>query len=356
MTPSRPGAGTLAAAAMALVAMAAVPPSAVRLLRAGEASRGVQFVFTSDAHYGLTRPAFRGRSSADAHIVNAALVSSINALPAARFPDDRGVRAGEVVGPLDFVAEGGDIANREEVVEGWTIQPAAASWRQFVTEYVDGIHTIDRSGHATPVFMVPGNHDVSNAVGFYRTMQPAVDRTALVEIFNRMMRPAVRRSTITYDVEKDRVFFARDVGSVHFVFLQVWPDSAMRARMEADLAHVSASTPVVIVTHDQPDAEAKHFRNPNGARDINARDQFENLLSDTFADGRGVDAPSVIEQRALERFVKAHPQIRAYFHGNSNRSVGQDDRARVSVERRPAASQRATLGRCSNDCALNAAR
>ena len=314
MIPGRPRAGRLAAVAMALGAMAAaasaVPPA--------PPARGAQFVFTSDAHYGLTRPSFRGARNVDAHAVNAALVARINALPAARFPNDGGVRAGELVGPIDFIAEGGDITNREEADDGRQVQPASVSWRQFVADYVNGIHVTDTSGHAAPVFIVPGNHEVSNAIGFYRAMTPPVDKTPLVEIFNRMMMPAVPRTRATYDYGADRVFFARDVGGVHFVFLTLWPDSVMRARLSADLARVNPDTPVVIVTHDQPDAEAKHFRNPNGAHDINARDRFENLLADQFADGPSVDRPSVVEQAALERFVHAHPQIRAYFHGNSN--------------------------------------
>jgi hypothetical protein len=299
---------------MALVAMAAVagPP------QRAAAREGVQFVFTSDAHYGLTRPAFRGAHRVDAHVVNAALIKAINALPAARFPHDGGVNSGELVGPLDFVAEGGDIANRQEVVDGRAVQPAAVSWQQFITDYVDGLHTTDHAGYRTPVFMVPGNHDISNAVGFYRPMMPPIDKTALLGIFNRMMMPAVPKTTSTFSLVNDRVFYTHDLGGIHFVFVSIWPDSGMRARIDADLAHLGADAPVVIVTHDQPAVEAKHFRNPNGAHDINARDQFENLLADQFADGRSVDVPTVIEQSALERFIKGHPQIRAYFHGNSN--------------------------------------
>jgi 3',5'-cyclic AMP phosphodiesterase CpdA len=278
-----------------------------------QSPREIQFVFTSDAHYGLTRPAFRGGRNVDAHVVNASLVARINALPAMRFPNDGGIRAGAVVGPIDFVAEGGDIANREEVGEGARIQPASVSWRQFVTDYVDGMHVTDGAGHKTPVLMVPGNHDVSNAVGFYKPMTPPIDKTPLVDIFNRMMMPAVSRTTSTYDYRTDRIFYTRDFGEVHFVFLNVWPDSVMRARMNADLARLTPETPVVVFTHDQPDAEAKHFRNPNGAHDINARDQFENLLADQFADGTSVDLPSRLEQAALERFLKAHASIRGYF-------------------------------------------
>ena len=316
MTVSRPRAGRLAAVAIAFGAMA----TAASLQRAPESSPGaaVQFVFTSDAHYGLTRPTFRGRTDVDAHIVNAALVARVNTLPSVRFPNDGGVRAGELVGPLDFVAEGGDIANREEVMEGRTIQTAAVSWRQFVADYVDGIHTADRAGHRTAVFMVPGNHDLSNAIGFYRPMNPRTDKTAVVEIFNRMMMPPIPKTPNTYDYGRDAVFFTRDFAGVHFVFLAMWPDSAMRARIDSDLAHVSAGAPVVLVTHDEPDVEAKHFRNPNGRHDINAVDQFENLLVDQFADGKSVDVPTRVEQVALERFLRMHPQIRAYFHGNSN--------------------------------------
>src|SRR5262249_12315274 len=88
--------------------------------------------------------------------------------------------------------------------------------------------------------------------------------------------------------------------------------------MERDLEGVGATTPVIIFTHDQPDGEAKHFKNPNRRHDINATDQFENLLSDTLADGMTTSDSTVVEQRALERFLRNHPNVTAYFHGNSN--------------------------------------
>ena len=73
--------------------------------------------------------------------MNAALVADINTL-----------------GALDFVVEGGDVANRAEAAE--RIQPAAASESQFRHDYVERIKA--------PVYVVPGNHDASNAVGFYK--------------------------------------------------------------------------------------------------------------------------------------------------------------------------------------------
>jgi hypothetical protein len=284
----------------------------------GAVAPPLQFVFTSDAHYGITRQAFRGRADAPAHLVNAALVAKINALPAATFPPDGGLHAGEPVGPIDFLTSGGDITNREEGEGAGAIQSAAVSWHQFAADYLEGLSLVDRAGRHAPLFLVPGNHEASNAVGFHAPMSPPVDRTPMIEIFNRMLRPSPPRNTTTFNYARDRVLYSRDLNGIHFVFLQVWPDSMGRAWMERDLARVSSRTPVVIFVHDQPDAEAKHFINPNGAHDINAHDKFENLLSDVFADGRTIDTPSLIEQRALEAFLQKHSNVTAYFHGNSN--------------------------------------
>jgi predicted MPP superfamily phosphohydrolase len=268
----------------------------------GPSNPRVRFVFTSDAHYGLRRSTFRTRARVSAHEVNAALVSDLNSL-------------GESVGPVDFLVEGGDVANRAEA--GEEIQPASVSWSQFKGDYIERLALRTSSGAKTPVYVVPGNHDASNAVGFYKTMKPATDKSAMVEIYNLMMAPA-RRSIATYEYATGRVLTSRDIGGVHFVFLTVWPDGVGRAWLARDLAHVSATTPVVIFAHDQPDAQSKHFTNPNGRHDINAIDRFENLLSDTLADGHTIDDGDEIEQAAWEDFVRAHPNITAYFHGNSN--------------------------------------
>ena len=96
-------------------------------------SRTIEFLFTSDAHYGLTRAAFRGGTNVDAHVVNAAMVANMNTL-------------GD---PIDFVVEAGDIANREETaggINGGPIQPAAASWSQFTADYIDGLTLTGRTG------------------------------------------------------------------------------------------------------------------------------------------------------------------------------------------------------------------
>jgi hypothetical protein len=303
----------------AVAVLAAVALVAALSARAGAAGGPfVQFVFTSDAHYGLTRAAFQNGTDVDAHVVNMAMVARINSLPRTTLPNDDGVRAGQPVGPIDFLTESGDVANRSEAGGARPIQSAARSWQQFEADYLRGLAIVDGAGGRAPVFVVPGNHDASNAVGFYKPMVPPIDKTAMVEIYNLMVRPGRPMTTATYDYERDKVLASRDVGGVHFVFVTVWPDSQARAWMERDFPRVSASTPVIIFSHDQPDVEAKHFRNPNGAHDVNDRDKFENLLSDELRDGGSIDSPTTIEQAELEAFVSRHPNVAAFFHGNSN--------------------------------------
>jgi hypothetical protein len=293
--------------------------SSVLVLRASTAPPAVlQFVFTSDSHFGLTRKVFRGRANVGAALVNEALVATINTLPSAMLPKDGGIGGGAPVGPVDFVANGGDIANREETTNAGQIQPASVSWSEFERVYVQGVHLRDHAGAAAPVYVVPGNHDVSNAIGFHRPMSPATDASSLIGIYNLMMRPAVALTPAAFSYPRDRVQTSRDIGGIHFVFLTVWPDSSERSWMDRDLASVPPSTPVMVITHDQPEAEAKHFTNPVGRHDINAADKFENLLVDGLEDGPTIDAPPVREQSAFESFLAAHLNVTAYFHGNSN--------------------------------------
>ena len=284
-------------------------------------ARSLQFLFSSDAHYGIARANFRGATDVDAHVVNAAMVLKMNGISRMKLAADGGVGGGAPVGPIDFLVEAGDIANREESAggqHGGPIQSAAASWAEFKTDYIDGITLTDAAGRRSEVFATPGNHDVSNAVGFYKPMSPEIDPSAMVAIYNMMVKPAVPKTPVTYHYNTDRVLASRDMAGVHLIFLNVWPDSRGRDWMENDLKNVPSSTPVFLFTHDQPDAQAEHFINPNGRHDINAVDKFENLLSDQLAGGTTVDDRSTTNQRELEAFLKRHPNIRAYFHGNSN--------------------------------------
>jgi len=75
-------------------------------------------------------------------------------------------------------------------------------------------------------------------------------------------------------------------------------------------------------SHDPPDSDPKHFRNPKGKHDINPTDMFENLLEDTFADtlvgAKPADAPPIAERKAWEDFLRRHPNLTAAFHGHNN--------------------------------------
>ncbi len=286
----------------------------------------IQFVYTSDAHYGITR-SFRGATGVSAQAVNQALVGQLNAISTALLPTTDGARPGQTVGAIDFAVQTGDIANRSQLVSGTTYyQSAATSWGQFKADYVDGITLKDRDGLPTPLLLVPGNHDVSNAIGYTKALSPATDATVLVEIYNRMVKPATARTTATYDYKTDKVFYSRDVRGVHFVFVNMWPDSAARTWLATDLASVSATTPVVLFTHDEPPSESKHFTSPSTtgtAYDWSLK--FENLLSDVFADAPATTATAnLVEQRSLVAFLKAHRNVVAYFHGNNNSSEFYD--------------------------------
>src|ERR1043165_1862224 len=272
-------------------------------------SAEIQFLVTSDSHYGITRSSFRGTENADSHVVNAAMVAQMNRLPDVRFPSDGGLRGALPVGAVDFVVDTGDIANREETAEGVGIQNAATSWSQFRLDYVEGLSLRNRLGELAPLFVVPGNHDASNSVGSYKAMNPAIDKTSMVQIFNHMMNPTTAKTTDTFDDVRDKVMTSRNVGGVHFIFVTLWPDSRTREWMAADLAHVTSTTPTVVFAHDPPDSDSKHFINPNGNHDINKTDKFENVLSDVFADSASSDAVPILEQQAWEDFLRKHSNV-----------------------------------------------
>ena len=281
------------------------------------AAAPVTFVFTSDVHYGINRGSFRGAANVESRVVNAAMLAKINGLPQAVLPKDGGLRAGQVVGTIDFVVLTGDIANRQELYP-IRIQSASVSWNQFTEGFIKPFSLKDADGRDVPLLLVPGNHDVSDAIGSPSKMVPATDATSMAEIYNRMMQPAVSRTKDSYRYATDKINFSRDFGGTHCVFITMWPDSTARAWIENDLKGLSAATPVLLFCHDQPDIEAKHLTNPNGNHDINSRDKFENVVADICADGNTVDVDTILEQRALAAFVKAHRNIVGYFHGNSN--------------------------------------
>jgi hypothetical protein len=282
----------------------------------------IQIIYTSDVHFGITRPAFDGDSNVRSAVVNARLVSTMNALPSLPLPPDKGVNAGQKVGPVDYVMISGDIANRQE----FPIQSAAMSFGQFRQDYLQGITLHDHLGHPTGFLLVAGNHDVSDAIGFYKNMQPATDATSMAGIYNLMLHPATPLTAASFRYPEDKINYSRTIGGIAFLFVNIWPDSANRVWMSKELARIDSRTPVIIVCHDPPDADAAHFTNPHGNHDINGKDRFENLLEErskdiqdtTAATDSGKPQNDSLEQLGFVAFLKAHPNIKAYFHGHNN--------------------------------------
>ena len=286
------------------------------LMFTGTTHAQIQMIYTSDSHYGITRANFQGAANVDAHVVNAAMVAKMNGMSILSFPADNGIKAGQLVGPIDYIINTGDISNRSESASAY--QSSAASWAQFATDYLGGVTLKNRSNQNAQFLLAPGNHDVSNAIGYYKTLNPLTDKTSIVNIYNQMMKPTTPKTTSDYNYTTDKINYSKNIGGVHFMFVTLWPDSTNRIWMANDLASISATMPVVIFTHDQPDIETKHLRNPNGTHTINSTDKFENMVEETCKDGLNTSVSSAMEQRGFAAFVKLHPNIKAYFHGNSN--------------------------------------
>jgi len=271
----------------------------------------VNIVFTSDAHYGITRPKFRGDTNVPGYVVNAAMIQQINTLPATALPSST------KVGPIDYLIQTGDIANRMEI----PIQSAATSWGQFEKNYMHDLDLTAHNGKPAQLLIVPGNHDISNAIGFSKAMSPLTDPTSMVKIYNLMLKPKQPMTNAAYNYATGKINYSRDIQGVHFMFITLWPDSAERIWMQHDLEMVSKTMPVVIFCHDQPTSEAKHFTNPLPPHNMTENNKFENLNLEYYKEGTVAgkdDGATDIEQRGWVKFLKAHPNIRAYFHGNSN--------------------------------------
>jgi predicted MPP superfamily phosphohydrolase len=272
----------------------------------------VQFVFTSDVHFGLTKEKFRGKLNVPAIEVNKAMVAVMNQMQGETIPMDGGVQSNQVLKGMDALVITGDIANRMEV----GIQTATKSWEEFKTVFIDSLHLLKANTNAkAALFVVPGNHDMSNAIGFHRPMQPKKDPASMLGIYNLMFP---QKQVLKFDSSLNRVHYSKDIKNVHFIFLSLYPDSAERVWMEQDLKKVSITTPVLLFAHSIPEVEPRFFENPNGIHDINEEDKFENLVPERYKDGKDVKGETTIEQIAFTNFVKKHPNIKVYFHGHEN--------------------------------------
>ena len=261
--------------------------------------RKIHFIYCSDVHYGLERE-FRG-DTVSADSVSRAMLEAFRILEHTALPPDGGIDEGKMFGTPDFVICTGDIANRME--DG--VQSANASWQQFLSDW-EGV---------SPLFLVPGNHDISNAIGYTKPLEPERDPSSAVGIYNIMMSPDTLLAPEDFDYSCNRTHFAFVTDSIRFVFMGMWPDATMREWYEDSLG--DDGLPTLLFTHDPPEAEAKHFTNPRKPNDINPEDGFQNLLSDTCS-VRDTDARPKGNWRVLEDFIADHPEIRAYFHGDCN--------------------------------------
>ena len=292
--------------------------------RLGSAQPLVQFLYSSDPHFGIqTQGGFQGSSGpVDAVVVNRQAVRAMNRLPALLAPPDHGVHSGQPFGSFQFLAITGDIANRQELGPP-AVQSATASWAQFQETYGAGLTLHNEEGRALPLFLTPGNHDISNAIGYPKPLSPATDATAMVGLYNAAM-PGARITRAGFDYRKHKVFYSKDFGGVHFLFLNLWPDSDMRARIDADIRALPApaTTPVVLLMHMPPNQEAKNFLDPaSGNSGLVFANGFQNLLADRAQPGGLKRQEATLTARALSDladFLQAHRTIVAWFHGHEN--------------------------------------
>src|ERR1700744_6638283 len=259
-----------------LLLISVSPNKALSQTKTGDTVTNI--VFTSDAHFGITRANFRGKTDVPGVAVNAAMVNEINTLPRLTLPQDGGVSAGRTTGGIDYLIEGGDIANRMEV----PIQSAATSWDQFAGVYMHQLHLTAHNGKPATLLMIPGNHDISNAIGFAKTMKPATDPTSMVQIYNLMLKPQVPMTNEKYDYKNDKINYSFNLKGIHMMFITLWPDSAERIWMQKDLDTVASTTPVIIFTHDEPTSESKHFTNPPPPHKMTLENKFQNLLEEHY--------------------------------------------------------------------------
>jgi hypothetical protein len=261
----------------------------------------IHFIFTSDVHFGLTKQEFRGKQQVPAIDINKAMIQAMNQISANQMH----------VGGIDALIITGDIANRME--NG--VQTATKSWNQFKEVFIDSNHMQKSNGTKSDLLVVPGNHDMSNAIGFHRPMEPKKDPASMLGIYNLMFP---KNKVSKFDSSLTRIHYSRDIKGVHFIFLSLYPDSAERVWMEKDLKNIPLTTPVFLFAHSIPDVEPRFFENPNGIHDINEEDKFENLVPERYKDGRDVKGETTIEQNEFVEFIKKHSNIKIYFHGHEN--------------------------------------
>ncbi len=318
----------------------------------------VNFVYTSDNHYGITRPFFQGGTNVPSQLVNEAMIAKMNALPGLSFPNDGGVGAGQTIGQVDFLITTGDIANRTESQSAatastvnylgnpsyyypgnakYTVQQSAATWSQFQHDYLGdnnlgnlagGLLTLtNKQGLGIPVFISPGNHDVSDAIGMNGSIDATnVDATSFVQIYNRMTpysgKQAIANNVFTNPASFTnvnlRVNYSFDIGGVHVMVVNMFPDKNIQQWMTADMAKVPYSTPTFLFCHapvNMADGETKIFGSPTNTGKNNAAD-VPFLLNGTDSSTSYADLNAA--KQSVADWLMGHPNVRAMFAGHDN--------------------------------------
>lgn len=277
-------------------------------------SKIIHLIFTSDLHFGLSKDSFRGEQKVTAQTVNEQMANSMGSLLNSQLPIDGLTGSGTNIEEISGIIVTGDIANRQEV----GIQSAKQSWNQFQKVYLEGA-LFSKQLHPPIFCLLPGNHDVSNMVGYHKPMNPLHDTSSFAGIYQYIFSQTTQQGAkVAIQYPKDRIHYSKNFGGVHCIFLNLWPDSAEREWMEKDLASINPTTPVLLFAHSIPDVEARFFINPNDDHSINSKHKFENLLGEVFADGLSISDTTLSAQKAFASFLKRHPNIKGYFHGHVN--------------------------------------
>lgn len=269
----------------------------------------INFVFTSDPHYGITRT-FGGNTGVSSQAVNQAMIQKMQALQGTQFANDGKIGAGQTIN-FNFMVVTGDFANRNE--SGAPV--ATTSWNQFKADYLDA-----KPLGNIPVYLTPGNHDVSNAIGL-QTKVGTIDNAALAGVYNYENNASVDSTFLkgfaNYQAGRDQLDYKISIadGRIDLMFINMWPDKATR---NGWMANNLTTNPTLLFTHDQPDVEAKHF----ATSDPTGQKSYEGLI--TSLGGLGTAPTNVVggvatdEMNALSDYLYAHNQIKGYFHGNNN--------------------------------------
>ena len=318
----------------------------------------VNFIYTSDNHYGIVRPIFRGSFNVPGQTVNEAMIDKMNSLPGQTFPNDGGVGAGQSVGHIDFLVDTGDFANRSESqsaipantnlsylggtvnypgYSSYTCPPSAVTWAQYQHDFLGDTNTGNRAngrlmlqdsmGLGIPVYLSPGNHDISDAIGMVGKISASnVDATSFCQIYNRMT-PYSGKAPITTNVFANpgdytnvnlQVNYSFDVGGTHVQVVNMFPDRNVLKWMTADLAGVSATTPVFLFCHapvNMAAGETKVFGTPTATSSSAAADIPFPL--------NGVDSATSYKdmnsaKQCVADWLMAHPNVKALFSGHDN--------------------------------------